>query len=712
MLNLEHDRYKLAMELAEKTNKHVFLTGKAGTGKTTFLHLLRGRTFKRHIVVAPTGVAAINAHGVTIHSFFQLPLRPILPDELNNEAIRRKELFRFSAEKQKIIRTLDLLIIDEISMVRADILDAVDYVLRMIRHNDRPFGNVQLLMIGDLYQLAPVVKTDEWQLLSSYYNSPFFFESQALKRTEYVTIELDKIFRQQDEDFVRILNKVREGILDEDVFQTLNGRYVSHFDEKKYENYILLTTHNAKASQINQSKLDELQGKQKIYHATVKGIFPPEIYPTEASLALKVGAQVMFLRNDVSDQKLYYNGKIGKVIELHDNHIKVKTADDDAVVSVEPEVWENIQYSLDPETKTIKEEIIGTFTQFPLKLAWSITIHKSQGLTFDRVAIDAQHAFAHGQVYVALSRCRSIEGLVLLSKIGLSSVRVNSYLKEYCGSHSIPTPSEVVQAQKDFLFQLVEDLFSFTEIETTWKSILFVLQNYGNNSDYSPFSLIQQISEDFKNRVNAVAARFLDEVRSYYLQTQEPQLPDSLQDRIRKAVAYFNEQLTLIIEPLMLADIELFDAEADQKFRRIHTQLLNSLARKKFCLLAVKEGFFMEKYLQAKAEADLKSSRQILSVLHNQNVKVPHTGAVQHNELLSRLKQWRKTKAKEVQWAEDNIISNLMLVKLSIKKPTTDKELAQILKFPDEYATRWNSEILQIVKEYGREIKKSPDPDE
>lgn len=711
MFNFENDRYKLAMELAEKTNKHVFLTGKAGTGKTTFLHLFRERTFKRHIVVAPTGVAAINAHGVTIHSFFQLPLRPILPDELNNDIFRRKDLFRFSAEKQKIIRTLDLLIIDEISMVRADILDAVDFILRMIRQNDRPFGNVQLLMIGDLYQLSPVVKTDEWQLLSSYYNSPFFFESHALKQTEYATIELDKIFRQQNEDFVRILNKIREGILDDDVFHTLHSRYVPHFDDKKFENYILLTTHNAKANHINQSKLDKLPSSKKVYRATVRGIFPPEIYPTEDCLALKVGAQVMFLRNDVSDKKLYYNGKIGTVIELHDNHIKVKTADDNVVVSVEPEVWENIQYSLDPETKTIKEEIIGTFTQFPLKLAWSITIHKSQGLTFDRVAIDAQHAFAHGQVYVALSRCRSLEGLILLSKINLSSVRVNTYLQNYCSSQSIPDTTEVAEAQKAFLFQLMEELFSFTEIETTWQTFMVMLRNYEDDSDYLSLPLVTHAYEDFKSKIIEVSIKFLNEIRRYPSQVQEPVLPDSLQDRIIKAVAYFNEQLTLIIEQVMLVDIALFDAEAEKKVKRLHAQLMNSLARKKFCLLAVKGGFSMEKYMQAKAEAELKNSRQLLSHGLKGKGNFQFT-SVNRNELYQRLKQWRKTKAKEVQWAEDNIISNLMLVKLSIKKPTTDKELAQILKFPDAYATRWNSEILQIVKEYGREIKKSPDPDE
>ncbi|MGC8803307.1 MAG: AAA family ATPase [Bacteroidales bacterium] len=689
------DKYLLAQELVEKTGKHVFLTGKAGTGKTTFLHQLRNQTLKRHVVVAPTGVAAINAHGVTIHSFFQLPLRPILPNELNEETLKKKELFKFYAEKQNIIRNLDLLIIDEISMVRADVLDAIDFVLRKIRRNNRPFGNVQLLLIGDLYQLAPVVRNDEWQLLSEYYESPYFFESHALKQTEYVTIELDRIFRQQDEDFIRILNKVREGLFDEDVYETLNSRYVPDFDEKKYKNYILLTTHNTQAEQVNQSKLNQLQGEQRIYEATIRGDFPKEVYPTDASLALKVGAQVMFLRNDTTENKQYYNGKVGKIVELGEYYIKVKT-DDDTEIAVEPALWENIKYSLDPETQSIKEQIVGTYVQYPIKLAWAITIHKSQGLTFDRVAIDAQHAFAHGQVYVALSRCRSLDGLILISKIKLSSVRVNTYLHNFCNTRATPTLNDVVQAQKDFQFQLIEELFSFDDITYAWRQYLDVLQSYQNTLTVSPIKEVQHCFTNYESKIVDVAAKFLIEIERYKPLITDSTLPDQLQERIKKAVAYFTEQLSLSVEVLMHTPYMTDEKKSEKKISLAFNKLMKSKAQKKFFLLAVREGFSLEKHFKARSSA---AQVDILQMFANETKGKPsaRVKAGTRNELFQQLKTWRSAIAAKNQLNEESILTTLTLVRLSLKKPSNENELTRLIKLPDQFDPKWIPEILQII---------------
>lgn len=694
MSTTTNDRYSLAMKLAETTNKHLFLTGKAGTGKTTFLHRLRERTFKRHIVVAPTGVAAINAHGVTIHSFFQLPLRPLLPDELKEHVGQTKQLFRFHSEKQKIIRGLDLLIIDEISMVRADILDAIDFILRTVRKIDRPFGNVQLLMIGDLYQLAPVVRDEDWQLLSNYYESPFFFESRALKQTEYLTIELDKIFRQQNEDFIKILNKIREGIFDTDVQTTLHRKFVPDFDDRKYENYILLTTHNAKANHINQSKLNELPGEEKIYQAIIKGNFPKEIYPTEASLALKIGAQVMFLRNDTSENKQYYNGKVGKIVELDDDYIEVETVEDGNLVKVEPVVWENIQYTFDPESKSITEEVIGTFEQYPLKLAWAITIHKSQGLTFDKVAIDAQHAFAPGQVYVALSRCRSLEGLILLSKINFSSVRINPRLRSFSNIQSEPKDEDVVKAQKDFLFLLLEELFTFNEIETALQQYIETLPIHFESLNYE---YPQELQQKFHTHVVEVGNKFLNYIAQNKSTISAPLLPQHLQERIIKGTEYFNEQLSRIIDQLLHIHNSLQNTDDIRKISKARNQLMNQLAQKKHCLQACRKGFSVETYFRAKTQAVPTPPKMYLHQLNKQSDK-PTNPSV-HKELTHRLKKWRSIKADETNLKEDHILSNPMILKLSLKKPLNHQELAQLIKLPDKYATTWQEEILHIIKE-------------
>lgn len=406
-------------DLAEHTSRSIFLTGKAGTGKTTFLNDFVAKTRKKHIVVAPTGIAAINAGGVTIHSMFGLPLRPFLPTteridgNLGNNIADLMHHFKYRKDKLKLLREVEIIIIDEVSMLRADVLDMMDFSLRHIRRNQMKFGGVQMLFIGDLYQLPPVVRDEN--ILSQYYESPFFFSSKALEDMNLVTIELTKVYRQKDEHFLNILNAIRDGNRYDIDFELLNSRLQPDFEPKE-EAYVYLTSHNRMADQINQQKLKDLPGKSHFYEAKITGDFKENQYPNEVELELKVGSQIMFIRNDASGEKKYFNGKLAEVTHLDEDEIYVQIDGSDEDYKLKKEIWEQKVYSLDA-AKNIKEDVLGSFEQYPVRLAWAVTIHKSQGLTFDRVIIDAGKSFASGQVYVALSRCRTLEGIVLKSRI-------------------------------------------------------------------------------------------------------------------------------------------------------------------------------------------------------------------------------------------------------------------------------------------------------
>ncbi|MGG5211019.1 helix-turn-helix domain-containing protein [Chryseobacterium sp. MIQD13] len=406
-------------DLIEHTNRSVFLTGKAGTGKTTFLNDFVKKTRKKYIVVAPTGIAAINAGGVTIHSMFGLPLRTFLPTtdridgSLANNIADLMPHFKYRKDKLKLLREVEVLIIDEVSMLRADVLDMMDFSLRFIRRNNQRFGGVQMLFIGDLYQLPPVVRDEH--ILKMCYQSPFFFDSLAIKDIPLLTIELTKVYRQSDEKFLEILNAIRDGDVANINFEDLNKRYDPDF-KTGTESYVYLCSHNKMADEINQEKLEEINLTVKTYEAKLFGDFKENQFPNEQFLELKVGAQVMFIRNDITGEKKYFNGKLGEISALDDNEIKVVLDGSEREITVKREVWEQKKYFLDTE-KNIKEEVLGSFEQFPIKLAWAVTIHKSQGLTFDKVIIDAGKSFTAGQVYVALSRCRTLEGIVLKSKI-------------------------------------------------------------------------------------------------------------------------------------------------------------------------------------------------------------------------------------------------------------------------------------------------------
>ena len=453
--------YYLAEEFALHTNRPLFITGKAGTGKTTFLRKLREQTPKNMAVVAPTGVAAINAGGMTIHSFFQLPVRTLIPTPQSYKQLFAEQ--RLTQRKRNLIYHLEMLVIDEISMVRADVLDAIDQVLRRYKYRkDQPFGGVQLVMIGDLFQLSPVVtRGEDEEAMRKYYEGPYFFQARVMKELQPIYVELDHVFRQQDQTFVQLLNEVRENQLTAQGRALLNARYNPRFQNTDEDFHITLTTHNRLADELNERELAKLPDMPHVFTAEIKKDFPMNIYPTEEILTLKEGARVMFVRNDDQKPRRFYNGKIGVITEIDSDKIVVRCEDGD--IEVTRMVWENIRYKEDDKTGKIDEEILGTFSQYPLRLAWAVTIHKSQGLTFDKVIIDAARAFAAGQVYVALSRCRTLEGIVLSSKLDYVELDNDPCVLRYTDSQpSVETIQQALPtARKEYEIQLFSALFDF-----------------------------------------------------------------------------------------------------------------------------------------------------------------------------------------------------------------------------------------------------------
>ena len=409
-------------DLIENTNRNVFLTGRAGTGKTTFLNNFVKKTRKNYIIVAPTGIAAINAGGTTIHSMFGLPLRPFVPtidrvdSNLANNISDLLPHFRYRKDKLKLLREVEIIIIDEVSMLRADVLDMMDFALRTARRNQQKFGRVQILFVGDLFQLPPVLREDNESILQKYYSSPFFFDAKVLEGVDLITIELTEVFRQKDKDFLNLLNAIREGDKNAIDFNKLNERYQPDFEPEDGTSFVHLCSHNRMADSINQKKLKDLKTPSHFYEGTVYGDFKESLYPNDKTLELKVGAQVMFIRNDTSPEKNYYNGKLAEISRINQDKIFAILEGSNKELEIKREIWEHKKYTIG-EDKKINEEVIGSFEQYPIRLAWAVTIHKSQGLTFDRLIIDAGKSFTSGQVYVALSRCRTLEGIYLKSKI-------------------------------------------------------------------------------------------------------------------------------------------------------------------------------------------------------------------------------------------------------------------------------------------------------
>lgn len=693
---------KLAFDFIQYTGRNIFLTGKAGTGKTTFLHNLRKYTSKRIVVVAPTGVAAINAAGVTIHSFFQLSFGPLIPDyerKDSDNSENKAKFKRFGREKINIIKSMDLLIIDEISMVRADLLDGIDSTLRRFRNKDLPFGGVQLLMIGDLQQLAPIVKEDERRLLEKYYDTPFFFSSMALQKTKYISIELKFVYRQKDEKFINLLNKIRDNKIENDVIKELNKRYDPDF---KTDNagYIILTTHNAKAKDINESKLKCLKEKIYTYKAKVSANFPEYTYPTDYELKLKLGAQVMFVKNDPNPAKEFYNGKIGKVISIDGNSVEVSCENDEEPINVVPVEWKKFKYTLNEATKEISETVDGTFTQYPLKLAWAITIHKSQGLTFEKAVIDAQAAFAHGQVYVALSRCKTLEGLVLSTPIGSECVKhdrsIESFTKDY--EENQPDENDFEISRKKYQQELILNLFDFKTLQKFIYFSISILKENSNSLQLNIADVFFEMNKNNKEEISSVSEKFRNQLLQLFSENPDVEKDEAVQERIKKAAIYFSDK----IKNLVSDKIENFAVETDNKaIRKSVNDIINKLSNealfKTKCLDGCKNGFQIKNYLETKAKASIdekskKSSRKKSAEIISTEIINP--------ELYKILKSWRDDKMEELNWKAYMILPLKTIRELSAKLPVNTPTLKNIKGFGRKKLNMFGSEIIDLIINY------------
>ena len=715
MESVTNQELQLAFDFVKYTNRNIFLTGKAGTGKTTFLHDLKKSSPKRMIVVAPTGVAAINAGGVTIHSFFQLPFHPYVPsfyltgNSPENPSVQNDPAgYKMSREKINIMKSLDLLVIDEISMVRGDALDAIDSALRRYKNRHIPFGGVQLLMIGDLQQLAPVVKDEDFEILRKYYDSSFFFGSWALHCTDYITIELKHIYRQNDQVFIDLLNKVRDNHVDSDVLSELNKRYIPDFDPDSDGGYITLTTHNYQAQTINDSKLEKLPGTPHSFKAIVKDEFPEFSYPSSSELILKKGAQVMFVKNDLSRDKLFFNGKIGKVVTFENDIIVVKCPDDDFPIGVEMAEWQNMKYTLDDETKEIQETVIGTFTQYPLRLAWAITIHKSQGLTFDRAVIDARDAFAHGQVYVALSRCRTLSGLVLSTRINKRSIIDDPAISDFVNEteQNQPGPKELEESKKAYQKMLLTELFSFTSLSNRFNYCIKIVNEHHD-------SILGNPREKLENALNSIRAGLIEVSEKFHLQLNEllnreidVGSNNLLQERIKKAGEYFAVKLEAALKDIL----DGLSLETDNKtVRKAVSEALERIRKegviKLACLNEVRSGFEISKYLNAKA----KSALDIPAIKSQTEKSVDDaSGIIQHPALFSQLKEWRNIKAGEMKLPHYMILTQKTMVTLANFMPQSLPALKLVKGMGKKKSDKFGKELLNIIISYCKKEKIKP----
>ncbi|WP_343606733.1 helix-turn-helix domain-containing protein [Fluviicola sp.] len=550
-----------------QTNSPVFLTGKAGTGKTTLLRKIVETTHKNTVIVAPTGIAALNAGGVTIHSFFQLPFSSFIPDFVSeglvsgNTKFESKETlkrhFHFNKTRQNLIRSVELLIIDEVSMLRADLLDAIDWTLRNVRRNNDPFGGVQVLFIGDLLQLPPVIKPEEWSLLQKYYRGIFFFNAHVLQEQAPVYIELDKIFRQDDQLFIDLLNHLRNNQITLEDQQLLEKYVDPNFDSTKEEGYITLTTHNSKADQINATALHSLQERSRTYSAEIKGDFPPHLFPLEKDTELKVGAQIMFIKNDISFEKNFYNGKMGVIQSLTADEVQVFFKDEKRSIIVEKYEWNNIKYTLNEQSGEIEEEVLGTFVHYPIKLAWAITIHKSQGLTFDKAVLDVSQVFAPGQAYVALSRLRSLSGLVLLKPLSMNGLVNDQQVVSYSSNKAA---EDVMQLYLDretarFIYQSLVQAFDWYDYTTKWATFELGLKLQGPKTEKGKdkswaANQLQTVQSTFD-----AARKFQNQLANLFSKDQ-PEWA-FINERVQAAYQYFYKPLDAQVYSIMKRRYEL-----------------------------------------------------------------------------------------------------------------------------------------------------------
>ena len=700
----ENHEIELAWQVIENTGTHLFLTGKAGTGKTTFLRRLKELTPKRMVVVAPTGIAAINAGGVTIHSFFQLNFAPYIPESTFNSA--QQGFHKFGKEKINIIRSMDLLVIDEISMVRADQLDAID--------RSKPFGGVQLLMIGDLQQLAPVVKEEDWSLLSSYYDTAFFFGSHSLKETEYITIELKKVYRQSDTEFVGLLNKIREKEADDAVLEELNKRYLPGFRPREEEGYIRLTTHNYQAQQYNDRQLLSLSGRAFSFQAKVEGTFPESAYPADEMLTVKEGAQIMFIKNDSSGEHRYYNGMIGLVTAVSKDGIRVKGNGESQDFLLETEEWTNSKYSLNPQTKEITEEVEGTFRQYPIRLAWAITIHKSQGLTFERAIIDANASFAHGQVYVALSRCKSLQGLVLSSPLRRESIISDDTIDEFTRNAGEMTPDKhkLALLRQHYFYELLCEQFDFHPIEQHFLRLLRLLDEHLYRLYPKLLERYKTTADLYKTQIMKVADTFKLQYSALLMGAEDYTANPKLNERVMAGAHYFRQHLEDLLTPLITSTkVETDNKELKKKFSEAADAMKTALHVKLGTLCYTeKEGFSVSAFLKQKAvltlsvsggEAASSSGRSERKSRTAEKIEVPTD--ILHPELYKQLIAWRNSEAAKAGLPVYTIIQQKAILGIVNLLPNDAASLIRIPYFGKRGAEKYGDALLEMVNRYVEE---------
>ncbi len=701
------ESFDLAFRFITETNLNVYLTGKAGTGKTTFLRYLRDTSHKNIVVAAPTGVAAINAGGVTLHSLFQLPFAPFVPGNTPQEnTLTGHPLLsqiRFNTQKRKILINMDLLVIDEVSMVAANTLDSIDIVLKSIRKNyHQPFGGVQVLFIGDLHQLPPVVKREHIDLFRSIYKSVFFFDSQVLTMYPPVMVELKKVFRQKDDVFVDILNGIRDNKLTSNHLDLLNKRLDPLFSPNENDGYITLTTHNSQADQINAKKIGELKEKEFIFTAEIKDDFPPHMYPADVDLQLKKGAQVMFLKNDTED-KQYFNGKIGTVVELGSSEIVIQCEDDYQTISVSKDIWENIHYKVDPVTREIEEEKLGSFKQYPLRLAWAITIHKSQGLTFEKLIVDAQKAFTNGQVYVALSRVTSLQGLVLTSPIGKQFLGAAQNLKNWEETHhnedALPKKLEDsrIECIRQELLQVFDWHTPVQEVINLKAAVVAIKDNL--SPDCEPW--IIEITENILAN-NKVAKDFQSNIFKITSSPEFAKKQAELQSRLKAAANYFLPKMELLKEELRLHNLAVKTQKSaislDEPIEEVNQFLHDLLYRLKYF---EKGDFNLGEYLE-NGKINKKKQQKFKSTYESSSTpkSLVLASEIEHINLYQAIALFRKGVASKSNQPIYKVFSNNAIKELCRHLPKTEDQLLMVNGFGPIKVKMFGEDVLELIKDY------------
>lgn len=703
-----NDRLELAAKIIEKTGCSLFLTGKAGTGKTTFLRNLRASSRKRMVVTAPTGIAAINAGGMTLHSFFQLDFGPFVPGARRDS--RNRHSMAFSKEKIRIIRGLDLLVIDEISMVRSDMLDAVDDVLRRFRDRTLPFGGVQLLLIGDLQQLPPVVIDSEREILRANYRSPYFFDSHALSQLDYLTLELQTVYRQSDPEFLGLLNSVRDNKADMSVLERLNSRYIPGFNPADSEGYVRLTTHNRMANEINRARLDELQSPAYTFRASIQGNFPESSYPAEPYLELKEGAQVMFIKNDMGTDRRFFNGMLGRVTAIDEEGVTVTPADSDEPINVEPMEWENVRFIVNEETKEITEQREGVFRQLPLKTAWAITIHKSQGLTFDRAIIDATSSFTHGQTYVALSRCRSLEGMVLERPIPPSAIINDPTVTQFMDMHTgkgIDNGTVETLSHRYYL-HLAESMFNFKPVFSALEGVSRMLQENFLKLYPSKVQELMSGTEELQGSMIGIGERFIQQIRQIDARTPAGlSVNPQLTQRIKDASHYFLGHLRRLRELVSEIPTEHDNRKVSQKLTE-RMELFESMTGICDTLLETfaEEDFSIESYLEIKARGAFRTEQKKKKKRGQKESETEHTTDELHPGVVEKKRKPQPSKGDSVRLSCEMFLSGKSIDGIcderTLKRTTVEGHLLEGLDLCDNTTVDRlvNNETRRRIEDY------------